>query len=111
MMSLCGLVLAEQPQAMALPDLGTLVSQGLHPTVCLVSWESKWQSYTCTGTSPLPAAKPCYKEKAKAAPCRGGEVRRQLAVACLPQKCCQTAKQLCWQLPGGYVQLTKPEEP
>lgn len=111
MTSLCGPVLAEQLQATALPNLGFLFSQGSHTTVCLVSWEREWQSHTCSGASLVPAAKPCYKEEVGASPCWGGEVRRQLAIACLPQKRCQTAKQLCWQLPGGYVQLTKPEKP
>ena len=41
MTSVRGLVLAEQLQAMALPDLGILASQGSHPMVYLVSWESK----------------------------------------------------------------------
>lgn len=42
MTSLHGLGLAEQLQATALRDLGIPVFQGLHPTVCLVSRESKW---------------------------------------------------------------------
>lgn len=40
--SSCGLVLAEQLWAMALPSLGMPISRGSHPTtVCWVSWEGE----------------------------------------------------------------------
>lgn len=110
MTSLRGLVLAEQLQTMALLDLGILVFHGSHPTVCLVSWESKWRSHVYPGASLVPAAKLCYKEEARVAPCQGGEVCRQLAIACLPQKSVKQQNSCVGQLPDGSVRLTKPEE-